>query len=70
MEDKMTQNLIKLQTAAERIGVTYQHLRLLAQDGAITVLDVSRPGAKRRALRVDEKEIERFLETRSHGATS
>lgn len=50
--------------SARRLGVTPQHAGRLIKEGALSALDVSRQGAKRRRYLVELAALQMFIKSR------
>jgi excisionase family DNA binding protein len=58
---KKTPRMFTIGETAYRLGVSYRQVWRFLGDGELQGVDVARPGAQRRAMRIDETEIEQYL---------
>ena len=56
--------LLTVTAAARRMGISRSSAYRLVEDGDLPVVDVARKGTKRPKLRVDVREIARFVDSR------
>lgn len=60
----MTQRLLTLPETAEVLGCSRMHVYRLIQSGALATVDISLPGAKRSKTRIEEDELDNYVNYR------
>jgi len=58
-------NLLTINEVAEQLNATPKHVWRLVHSGALPGVDVGRPGARRRTIRIRPEDVKRFVENRT-----
>lgn len=68
MATKTAPRLLDILQAAERLGCSDDHVYTLINTGALSVVDIARPGARRSKSRIREDELARYIDAQTRNA--
>ena len=68
MAAKTAPRLFTIIAAAEQLGCSDDHVYTLIANGALSVVDIARPGAKRSKSRIREDELARYIDAQTRNA--
>lgn len=68
MATKTATRLLSILEAAQRLGCSDDHIYTLIKTGALSVVDISRPGALRPKSRIREDELARYIDAQTRNA--
>jgi len=55
--------MLRIEQVAKRLGCSVNHARRLVRSGAIVPVSIGLPNSKRPTIRVEESELQRFIES-------
>lgn len=68
MAAKTATRLLDMVQAGEVLGCSDAHVRRLVANGALSVVDISQPGARRSKSRIREDELARYIDAQTRNA--